>query len=252
MVMLLMIALSGWSLVKTKLTASWWIGVGVISAAFCGTILAMKYDQPGQPVTFEDGLITLITVCFLILSFLGGVLLVHGSQDANRIIKAHLLTIHQRGIDPTTTPVYEKHLRLKRLQVYVFLFFILMMGVALYVGYGDPPDWVVLCAYFFVGFVLLVFLVDSYRPHGTGRDQCFEKDEEEIGDRDHIKLNDVNAFQIDEHRHEGLVPWNEDMTLPLEPVVMKSDHPVRLREDSDGGGDLTEPLMQGDADGYNV
>ena len=164
---------------------------------------------------FYDFLIALVTLVFL------GFYVFYLAKFVNESlfkITAHILVIKNEGIDPKTTPVYQKYkmfkLYFKALVVYCVLTIVELIievfsGDLVWLNQlaSDITNFILLC------FLFYIFMLKQKRYNGY---LMFE----ENGDVEECSQNDIQNFQAEGIENAGGNEWDENTPLPPPPVIV--------------------------------
>jgi hypothetical protein len=146
------------------------------------------------------------------------------TRDARQHVKAHLYVIQAEGIDPRTTPVWEKF-RMYNAFMYVvgfaFAAFFLVNIVWIFL---NASNWVTNFVSNLVQLGIILMMMNLYRPRGRGGTAYFARDQPTEGEeRRQVLIEEVDLMDLDSGQREGMRDWDEGVRLPLEPVLVKSD-----------------------------
>jgi hypothetical protein len=217
----LIIASSGWCLLHVQLTA--WHFLHSIGSAI--VFVAMTAIQ-----NYVDlGLWMILTFIIQIAAIVWALRNIRvNTEEATHQVTAHLLVITNSGINPTTTPIYNK------LQLYQFLLWALAAAVLVFLVLNflfallSAVNWVIGLGNNILQFIILTVVLFLYRPRGKKIDQYMQTDEEIEGvGRDEVLLDDLDSFSMATDR-TGLRQWDDEMQLPPEPIVISSRDPSRV------------------------
>lgn len=193
----------GWSITRAQLDRA-----DVVRACWmCALLMAAEALYRAVNALFLFGVVIVYVV---LLRFIFSVI-----NDQHHALVTQLQLIRRLGVDATTTPVWTKHLMLKRFQgllvcfaaVSVIFRFWSMIFLA-----GDP--WIgVLCSRLIdVGVALVVGWTFRLRPFNPFFHPLIPADEQQGGDNNRGGLVDANS--IDQSLISGGTRWRPGMPLP--------------------------------------
>jgi hypothetical protein len=227
----MILAAKGWCIVLAHLSAA---DVTEI-VLYCSVLFVFRAlgTQIGH-VVFVIVMFALTSTVLLIL----WMSLISGVRAVDKRILAHMMIIYKAGIDPYSTPIYFKHLVYTFL-VHVYIIFfsgsVVIMSLdlagSLNAWIKDMLLWIlnagVMCS---IGFLFRARKVDccSYMKLEGGTEICLET------------LEEFDPRRMDEETKEGLLQWQEGMSLPPPPVVLGGDKTV-ARDES--GSEVGEELL---------
>jgi hypothetical protein len=236
---ILVIGSSGWCMLNIELTRA-----GVFSAiggvtVFVVTIFVQNYVEIGawQILCFAIQILALIWIFRIVRQ---------GTVEAEQQAKAHLYLITQSGIDPVTTPIYEKW-KMVNAQIWVLgMAFLLFLILGDMWPFLDAEEWIFALCNNIIQLVIVVVVMYLYRPRGQQVDEYMQDDrgtEDEDDNRDEILLDDLDGFNVRTQRG-GMTHWQYGMQLPRQPLVVPSrdpDRPVGHRTGALGGSYTAGP-----------
>jgi hypothetical protein len=213
----LVIASTGWCLLHTELSLGN-VAMSVFSVAVFVAATAVQ-------VNVELGYWQILVVVVQISAVLWILHCIYvNTGEAQKHIKAHLLVITQGGIDPMTTPVYEK-LTMYTIMIWlVGVSFLSFLFLNLLLSVFDAVNWVYVLGGNIVQLGIAVAILWLYRPRGAAMDKYLRDDEE--GERGEVLLEDLEGFDVTGDR-AGMRQWEEGMDLPPEPLLISSRDPTR-------------------------
>jgi hypothetical protein len=233
----LIVASGGWQVIPSNLTSRKVIKTFVGSFGLIAAVYIMRY--------VDLGLWALLVFVFLAGSaFFVIVEVLENTQYAQTEVKAHLLVIFRDGIDPTTTPIYEKYRTYGRFVAFVIGTAVALAAIAILMMFAGAPHWMELMIFYLFTIALLGVLGYLYRPRGESMDKYFRIDDDADVDRQAIQLDDLTDFDVAESQTgEGLRQW-DGTELPPRPVLIRpgstSSAPVAAELDAA----YTIPLRQ--------
>jgi hypothetical protein len=211
----LVIASSGWCLLNVEITPA----KVVFSAAGVAIYVVGSSLSAQLNVGYWNYLIAfgqLIGVWWIVYD------ITKKTKQARAIVMAHLMVIDQDGIDPSTTPIYQKYILYRVFVVAAIFAFVLLFLVDSAMILLDAPNWIAGLLDDLVQLGLILFAMFLYRPRGSRIDAYMQADVAvEGGSRNEVLLEDLDSFSIDAPR-EGRREWEDGMGLPLEPVLISS------------------------------
>jgi hypothetical protein len=168
--------------------------------------------------------------------------------SARRAIRAHLLVIQNDGIEPTSTPIYQKFM-LYHIFLYVAgIAFVLFLALNVFLAFVGADAWVVGMVGNIVQFLLIGALMFLFRPRGAEIDRFMVPDSATEGqERGEVALEDLDSFAPD-GAGEGMRQWETGMELPLQPVVVSSKEQKRKSVREEQRYDSVATPLVADAD----
>lgn len=249
----LVISSTGWCLLNVELNVKdTIITIFAISAMF-----SMLFLQVNVEYGYYELLFFFIEIASM---FIVARALFNNTKDAEDKITAHLYVISKDGIDPKTTPIYEKY---KMYQIFLYMnmfFFLFIIIVNSIMGLFEVESWLQSLINIFCQLFALLNPIIIFRPRGKSIDKYMENDYNksllndddnngggsgiggDFGDRDEVMLDDLDGF--DPRKSQG-TEWQDGMKLPLQPILVGkevSKKPMRKTENT--YTTIEEPLNQ--------
>jgi hypothetical protein len=225
----LLIAASGWGTMQTSLTVKKIVITFVSSFVAVGLLTVLRYVDLGFWVLA-------LFLCVGVAGYFMLEELLSNADAAKSHVKAHLFVIRRDGLDPKTTPVFDKFTTYSAFTYFVTISFAIIVILVLLLLLVDAANWIVTLFYYGYHLCLLGGLGWLYRPRGEVFDKYFRVDDQELGDRDEIDLDDLTGFDV--NANEGTRPWDGSSALPREPVV-------RGRPEGPWKPDIQQPFAGG-------
>ena len=136
---------------------------------------------------------------------------------AKSLIKAHLYLIAQNGINPITTPIFEKYKIYSNLLLFLFLssFSFLIFYFILFLL--NSSIWIIETIENIYQIILFIILSYLYRPRTNEIESYLNADADDDLERVLIDLNEIDDSKlfIDLNKSN----WNIDMKLPKQPNI---------------------------------
>jgi hypothetical protein len=214
----LVIGSSGWCMFNVQPTPERvFSAVGGV-AVFVAMIFVQDYADIGawQVLCFVVQVLALVWIFRIVR---------RNTADAERQARAHLFLIADSGIDPTTTPIYEKW-QMATTQIWVLgMAFLLFLIIGDMWPFLNAEEWIFGLCNNIVQLVIVVVVMYMYRPRGEHVDEYMQDDTgQEDEDREEILLDDLDSFNVRSHRGE-MTRWEYGMQLPRQPLLVASRHP---------------------------
>jgi hypothetical protein len=216
----LIIASSGWCLLHVQLTRWHFLHALCSVAIFVAMTAVQNYVEMG----LWQILVLVVQIAAIVWALRN---IRANTEDAIHHVRAHLLVITNSGIDPTTTPIYNKQ------KLYQFMLWgiatavLVILFVNLLFSLLSAVNWVVGLGNNMIQLVILAFVLFLYRRNDMKIDRYMQTDEEIEGiGRDEVLLEDLDSVSLTNGR-TGLKQCNDGMQLPLEPIVVSSRDPTR-------------------------
>lgn len=235
---LLVILSTGWCILNIELD--------IKQTIFSVTAITVMFSMLFLQMNVELGYYELIFFFLeLVAMFFVARALFENTKEAEVNISAHLYVISKKGIDPKTTPIYEKY-KMYHLFLYLNLFlFLFMIIVNSILGLFTVDDWLQSMINIFLQLLAIINPMIIFRPRGKSIDRYMESDVNEgllnnnddnggisdQGGRDEVMLDDLDGF--DPRNTQG-TEWQDGMQLPLQPVLVGqevSKKPIRNNTD---------------------
>jgi hypothetical protein len=210
----LIVASSGWGVIVSNLTRSKLVKTVAGSIGLTAAVYIVRYVYLGL-------WILLVLVVVAAAGYFVALEVLDNTGYAQTEVKAHLLVIFRDGIDPTTTPVYEKYRTYGRFVSFAAGTAIALAAVVVFMMFADVPHWIELLVFYLFTIALLAVVGYLYRPRGEAVDRYFRVDDDDEGDRQAIQLDDLNDFDVSGSQGQGkLRPWDGE-ALPPRPVLVR-------------------------------
>lgn len=222
----LILAARGWYIISKKIEGKPLIAPIIFSAAYVILSALLNFLSLG----FYDFLIAIgALVCLGFYIFY----LTRYVNESLFKITAHIVVIKNQGIDPKTTPVYQKYkmfkLYFRALIVYcicimVQLFTEVFSGNLLWLPrlLSDLSSLILLC------FLFYIFMIRQKRNNGY---LIFEED----GDPEEFSQNDIQSFQVDGVEQAAGNEWDENTPLPPVPIIVKNPNEQQPSQTNERG-----------------
>ena len=212
LVTFVVVAASGWGTMNTEIT-KWKLAL----IMGCSVVMVSCL----WAFTFADNIGTwgiFPMVIGLAAGALLGKTLLDNDKAAKIRLEAHMMVITEMGIDPKTTPIYDKYIIYMRFMR--FMIPSMGIGVVIYVAllWASMADWVLQLWFNIMQFGALTGIVVVFRPRGAKFDKYMRQDRSDPGDRRKIAVEDLNKFDV--NRQDGVSAWDGETQLPLEPVIV--------------------------------
>lgn len=247
---LLVILSTGWCILNVELN----IKETIISITAITVMFSMLFLQSNVELGYYELIFFFLE---LISMFFVARALFENTKEAEINISAHLYVISKSGIDPKTTPIYEKfkmyHLFLY-LNLFLFLFIIIVNSI---LGLFTVDDWLQSMINICLQLFAIINPMIIFRPRGKSIDKYMESDINEgllngndnndngftdQGERDEVMLDDLDGF--DPRKAQG-TEWQDGMKLPLQPVLVGQEVSKKPIRNSDVTyTTIEEPLNQ--------
>jgi hypothetical protein len=161
------------------------------------------------------------------------------TQQAQQILKAHLMVIRNDGIAPTTTPIYQKFVMYQKILYLIGLAFIAFVMFNIILSMVSAPAWAVWFVNNLVQLGIIGMMLWLYRPRGTAVDRFMQPDAPPDGEqRGEVLLEDLNGFALDGEQG-GMREWEDGMELPLQPILVSSKEKKKRNEEEPMYGQIT-------------
>ncbi|OHT05406.1 hypothetical protein TRFO_26889 [Tritrichomonas foetus] len=164
------------------------------------------------------------------------------SHYAQKHINAHMYVIKQAGIDPTTTPIYEKT------KMYTYFLYVIISVVSTIIimniclTWVEADNWLISMTNIIIQFVTLLSTMIIFRPRGIVIDQYMMSDLSDEGERDEVRLDDLDGFNPND---KGGAVWQEGMKLPLQPILVGEEVSRKPMKKSEVAyTSIEEPILQ--------
>lgn len=212
----IMTASTGWKLLHVKVPL-WRLVVGVVgSFVFSGLSLVQLFidDFWFELMVLASQVAVLAGLMTVMLRNIG---------DAARQAKAHLLVIQQSGIDPRTTPVYEKYKLFQHFKYAGAGVFALILGMNLILTVLQDVFWIATLMDNVLQLMIIITLMVLFHPVSAPTMNYFRQRNEE---HDVETRQEVDMMELEDFDPTNDVPnmrtWDSETTLPLEPVVVSN------------------------------
>lgn len=202
-------AVGGWGAIRGNFTRAKTVKTVVGAVGMMTTLTLLRYVLLGWWAI-------LVAVGTGFFAYMLVVEIFNNSRYTWSRIKAHIMIIRNSGINPRTTPVYQKYVLYHVLTGYVGVSATLLAVLVIVMVLIDADHWVELMIFYLFTAVLLAVLVLIYRPRGAA-ERYFVRDNEEEGDRQAVQLDDISSFQMPE---EAGTNWDASTRLPLQPEII--------------------------------
>jgi hypothetical protein len=210
----------GWCIVRDALALSEILS----SLIYSWTFIVCKFLLPVFESASGGWVLSVVTGISMVL-FLRD--LVQGSNDATLHIIAHLLAIRNAGINPRTTPIFQKHLLYRRFQLILItgsaeLLLEICLAEILQLAFFARE---VLDDCMILVMMALLAIVFRLRPAGA---VAYGRMSDEDGIQE-ILLSDLD--HIDVGNLEGGMDWVDGMALPAPPEIVRERQTVQASAD---------------------
>jgi hypothetical protein len=213
---LLMLA-KGWCIVRESLPVSQIVLAMVYSAFFIGFRTSVEYTMH-LPVVIVLIVFALLFACFLVRD-----LVISLNHAALRVV-AHMVVIANRGINPRTTPIWQKYVMFRSFQRIIIVGALLIMvyyvcSVFLAVPFG--ADEIVTDSLQLA--VVAAWLV-LFRLRAGARKNYYRIRFQETGDVGQVLTTDLDDVDIRSGALSVGRDWTEGMALPRQPKVVQEEN----------------------------
>ena len=214
----LLFAAKGWGIVRDSLSLSTIFFSILFSCILCGNGILLQLVQSPSWL-----FITIFVLC-LVLSMTYIYFLMKSVNDITMLIMAHMLVISNSGIDPTTTPVYQKYKMYYLFQYGVCLGCIIIVSILIIQVFWYDYSYIVMEG--IIDFSILIvsaFFGIIFRLRGSKIVQGYNLVEEES---EMLNLQDLKGLSLNSPElHKGNQAWTENTPLPPEPSLITLETP---------------------------
>ena len=185
-------------------------------------------------------ILEIVSMCFMVKA------LFDNSYYANKHIVAHLFVIRQTGIDPSTTPIQEK-LKMYSNFLYSEIGILSVLVLSnLILEFVNADNWLFTMFNVAIQFFIMLISMIIFRPRGEVIDHYMKFDDDEDGERDEVRLDDLDGFSSN---NCGGTQWHSGMNLPLQPILVGeevSNRPMFRGKNETNYTSIEEPLNKND------
>jgi hypothetical protein len=213
---LLMLA-KGWCIVRDSLPVSQVVLAMFYSAFFIGFQISVEYT------THMTLVIVFLAFALLFVCFFVRDLVVSLNHATLRVI-AHMVAIANRGINPRTTPIWQKYVMFRSFQRIVIVGAVLIMAyyicsVFLAVPFG--ADEIITDS---LQLAVIVAWLVLFRLRGSTRRDYYRVRIEGTGDPGQVLRTDLDDVDLGSEALSVGREWKEGMALPSQPKVVKPEN----------------------------
>ena len=142
-------------------------------------------------------------------------------RNAKQHVKAHLLVIQGTGVDPRTTPIFNKWKFFSRFIYIVATISLTYLAVTMMFAFLNAPAWISMLAKDVLQLLIITTFMVLYRPrYAAIDDEYMRRDGDSTAEREAVTLEDLDNYDI---AHDNAMRiWREGEALPLEPVLVSS------------------------------
>ena len=199
-------------------------------AVICA-VLAVAVCVPAAVLDYAD--MSLVAAVFVLILFaVTGVLfymnLLRHVGRARKQVMAHLVVIQEQGINPKTTPIYQKYTMFKSLSVTVLGYFLLLFTRSIFMSVWSFPEWIAELTYYILLSALMIVVGTFFKMKKETREGYFMIGEE--GEPRVFTGNDIETLELTSFDGQT---WSQDMALPGQPVIDFAAQPVPPPDDRD-------------------
>ncbi|KAH0788783.1 hypothetical protein GPJ56_007465 [Histomonas meleagridis] len=229
----IILAAKGWCIIRSSIKFSSLALSLLYTALMLVFYTFLSYTSFGN----WDILIVLGLVVFLALYFRD---LAKSISNSSLRILAHLLSITNRGINPKTTPVWQKHKMYHQLQITFVVYSILIVVKIFTLFFADYYLWVDqtmsnLSDLVIVAMICYIFLLR--KENANGYTMIFD-DENAADNGNEYALQDLEGVNFNsEQFSKGGITWTPGMELPSQPRVVETPSVITL-ESPDGTAEV--------------
>ena len=137
---------------------------------------------------------------------------------------AHLLAMSNAGIDPETTPIWQKKNMFERLQYIIMAYLLLVLARLITLYFASSLLWLDAMMEDIADITVLIALAIIYRLRGGNADGYSLLDEMDNG----LMLSDIETSEIPRSFNRGGRKWEDGMTLPYATPVLSNVSQVVL------------------------
>jgi hypothetical protein len=211
----ILLCANGWCIVRQRLPLSDLVRAISLAAVFLVAETVLDYADLGSNARIFFLLVMLTSLCLYARE------LVRSSGLASMYIHMYLLEISNSGIDPESTPIWEKSRMFERLQYCIILYMSLMILQMLVSMFTASVSWVMALMEDIADFGAIVALAVVYRLKGGNRNGfTLVGDDAEMGE---LVLTDLELVpDAGRTLRKGGTRWEEGMPLPPPPSARQN------------------------------
>jgi hypothetical protein len=205
----ILLCAKGWCIVRQSVRIVEFVRAITLAVAYI--VMQTVLDLVTLASWLKVGLLLLVIICMILYVRE----LFRSIHLAEMYIMAHLLEISNSGIDPETTPVWQKQRMFNRLQLCVIAYFVaifVQIAVELFVG---DVQWVMTMMQDLADLTILIAIAIVYRLRGGNRHGFTLI--EETDDEMYIGLTDFEPMETPRRFQRGGRRWESGMILPPPP-----------------------------------
>ena len=222
LLLVMSLAAEGWYIIRPDI--KW------REAVICA-VLAVAVCVPAAVLDYAD--MSLVAAVFVLILFaVTGVLfymnLLRHVGRARKQVMAHLVVIQEQGINPKTTPIYQKYTMFKSLSVTVLGYFLLLFTRSIFMSVWTFPEWIAELTYYILLSALMIVVGTFFKMKKETREGYFMIGEE--GEPRVFTGNDIETLELTSFDGQT---WSQDMALPGQPVIDFAAQPVPPPDDRD-------------------
>ena len=186
---------------------------------FCSIYFILRSLSSTDSISVYNIVLFVITAIVLLILFAS---LISGIRDVDKHIIAHMYVILRSGINPTTTPIYKKHIVYTLFKHIIVIYF----SYCIAIGSLELADvlnfWVRDMLYLIerVGILAALSVLFCIRKVDCN---LYSKIDESESTKE-VSSQILNDFEINSYEnYSDLMDWEEGMRLPPQPRIISSD-----------------------------
>jgi len=204
----------GFGIVHSNISATTMLVTVLTCAIVLGSVTIYEYIESSL-WSMMAFLTFIISLYFLIMQLMDGI------RDALLHIIAHLYVIFDAGIDPTSTPVWEKFQIYQNLSFIIFSYFSVITLADLIITIAESPIWILefirdCCN---VGLLMASMYLFRIRPALARGYQTIGEE----GEPARFTREQVESREMDEEQFRIKKQWDSSTVLPPQPIIIDSE-----------------------------